>query len=277
MPQPEIRTLAALLDLHPLLPRAWHAAVAAGAFLRDERPEQLQVDAKSTPTDAVSAMDRDAEAMLVRALLDGRPDDGFLGEEGGERTGTSGVRWIVDPLDGTVNYLFRLPMWGVSIAAEVDGIVEVGVVATPAFDESYVAVRGKGAWLVADGEGRRLNGSACSDMAVALVTTGFGYDPEVRRAQSEVVTGLITRIRDVRRMGAAVVDFCWLARGRLDAYYERGLNAWDYSAGALIAHEAGQVVTGLRDDDLSEFIFAAAPGIAVELRAALVDLGADLA
>ena len=273
----ETRTVAALLELHPLLPRAWRAAAAAGAFLRDERPELLAVDAKSTPTDAVSAMDRDAEAMLVHALLDGRPDDGFLGEEGGERAGTSGVRWIVDPLDGTVNYLFGLPMWGVSIAVEIDGRVDVGVVATPAFDEAYLAVRGAGAWLVNGGEGRRLRGSSCSDLSRALVTTGFGYDASVRRAQSDVVTGLITRIRDVRRMGAAVVDFCWLARGRVDAYYELGLNAWDYSAGALIAEEAGQVVSGLHDDDLDTFILASAPAIRAELRAALVDLRADLA
>jgi myo-inositol-1(or 4)-monophosphatase len=267
--------LADLLTDHELLPLAWRAAAVAGPFLRDERPDDLLVDAKSTPTDAVTAMDRDAEAMISAILLADRPTDGLLGEEGGERIGTSGVRWIVDPLDGTVNYLFRLPMWGVSIAVEVDGRVEVGVVATPVFGESYVAVRGEGAWLVTGDRAEELTGSACRDLSTALVTTGFGYDAQVRRRQSEVVSGLITQIRDVRRMGAAVVDFCWLARGRVDAYYERGLNAWDYAAGALIAQESGAVVTGLRGDDFSSFVVATAPGIAEPLRDLLRELSAD--
>jgi myo-inositol-1(or 4)-monophosphatase len=275
MPPTEFRSLADLLTLHELLPLAWRAAGLAGPFLRDERPDGLQVDSKSTPTDAVTAMDRDAEAMIAAVLLRDRPNDGLLGEEGGERIGTSGVRWVVDPLDGTVNYLFRLPMWGVSIAAEVDGAVEVGVVATPAFDEAYIAVRGEGAWLVRGERAERLRGSSCSDLSAALVTTGFGYEAQKRRRQSEVVTGLITQIRDVRRMGAAVVDFCWLARGRVDAYYEHGLNAWDYAAGALIAAESGAVVTGLHDDDFSGFVFAAAPGIAGPLLSALIELAAD--
>ena len=270
------RSLAEVLDLHPLLPMAWHAAGAAGRFLRDERPKILAVDTKSSPTDAVTVMDRTAEAMISAALLGPRPDDGLLGEEGGERLGASGVRWIVDPLDGTVNYLFELPMWGVSIAAEEHGLVTVGVVVTPEFDEGYIAVRGQGSWHIDGADAHPLQASGCTDLAAALVTTGFGYDAQLRKAQAEVVTGLITQIRDVRRMGAAVVDFCWLARGRVDGYYERGLNAWDYAAGALIAQEAGAFVSGLRDDDLSTFIFAAAPGIAAELRSALVTLNADL-
>jgi myo-inositol-1(or 4)-monophosphatase len=272
-----IRSLAEILDLHPLLPAAWHAAGAAGRFLKDERPRVLAIDTKSTPTDSVTVMDRTAEAMISAALLGPRPDDGLLGEEGGERLGTSGVRWIVDPLDGTVNYLFELPMWGVSIAAEEQGVVTVGVVMTPEFDEGYIGVRGRGSWRIVGSDAHPLQVSDCDRLDDALVTTGFGYAPQVRKAQSEVVTGLITQIRDVRRLGAAVVDFCWLARGRLDGYYERGLNAWDYAAGALIAQEAGAFVSGLRDDDLSTFVFAAAPGIATELRAALVALDADLA
>jgi myo-inositol-1(or 4)-monophosphatase len=276
MSQP-LRSLAEILDLHPLLPAAWHAAGAAGRFLRDERPRVLAIDTKSTPTDSVTVMDRTAEAMISAALLGPRPDDGLLGEEGGERLGTSGVRWIVDPLDGTVNYLFELPMWGVSVAAEEDGVVTVGVVITPEFDEGYIGVRGHGAWRIVGPDAHPLHVSDCDRLDDALVTTGFGYASEVRRAQSDIVTGLITQIRDVRRLGAAVVDFCWLARGRLDGYYERGLNAWDYAAGALIAEEAGAFVSGLRDDDLSTFVFAAAPGIAEPLRAALVALNADLA
>lgn len=271
----ETRPLDELLTLHELLPTAWHAALRAGAFLKDERPVDLVIDTKSTPSDVVSAMDRDAEAMIIDDLLGARPADGLLGEEGGERPGTSGVRWVVDPLDGTVNYLHRLPMWGVSIAAEVDGRGEVGVVHVPEFAEAYLAARGRGAWIVRDGVGERLTGSGCTALSAAIVATGFGYAAERRRRQAEVVTGLITQVSDVRRMGAAVVDFCWLARGRVDAYYEAGLNPWDMAAGGLIAAEAGVVVSGLRDDDTSELFVAAAPAIAGDLRAALAELRAD--
>jgi myo-inositol-1(or 4)-monophosphatase len=275
MPNPEVRDLADVLAFHPLLPLAWRAAGTAGRFLRDERPELLEVDTKSSPSDSVTVMDRTAEDLILHELLGTRPTDGLLGEEGGERLGTSGVRWIVDPLDGTVNYLFRLPMWGVSIAAEEQGTVTVGVVATPEFDEAYIGVLGQGAWHVRGSRAERMSGSTCTDVSSALVTTGFGYDAGRRRAQAAVVAGLIPDIRDVRRLGAAVVDFCWLARGRVDAYYEDGLNAWDYAAGALIAQESGAIVTGLRDNDFSSFVLAAAPGIADELRAALVALAAD--
>jgi myo-inositol-1(or 4)-monophosphatase len=151
----------------------------------------------------------------------------------------------------------------------------VGVVHVPEFEESYVAARGQGAWLVRDGVGERLFGSDCATLAAAIVATGFGYAAERRRRQAEVVTGLITQVSDVRRMGAAVVDFCWLARGRVDAYYETGLNPWDMAAGGLIAAEAGVVVTGLGDDDTSVSFVAAAPAIAADLRGALVALRAD--
>lgn len=275
MTSPETRPLADLLALHPLLEPALAAALRAGAFLHHERPDDLVVDTKSTPTDVVSAMDRDAEAMIIGDLLGARPDDGVLGEEGGERPGTSGVRWVVDPLDGTVNYLHRLPMWGVSIGAEVDGVGEVGVVVLPEYGETYLGVRGAGSWLVRDGVGERLTGSTCTSLSEAIVNTGFGYAPERRRRQSEVVTGLIVQVADIRRIGAAVVDFCWLARGRMDAYFEYGLNPWDRAAGGVIVSEAGVVYTGLRDDDPSGFFVAAAPGIVDDLRRALVTLEAD--
>jgi myo-inositol-1(or 4)-monophosphatase len=259
-----IRPLAEVLDLDPLLGLAWRTAWSAGRFLRDERPDRLVIDVKSSPTDAVTEMDRRAEAMIIEGLLAAGPDDAVLGEEGGGRAGRSGVRWVIDPLDGTVNYLYEQPMWGVSIAAERDGRVDVGVIAAPEFGEGYIGVRGFGSWRV-DGPD-----------AHPLRATGFGYDSALRRRQAEVVTNLIPQVRDVRRSGAAVLDFCWLARGRLDAFYEKGLNPWDYSAGALIAREAGAVVTGLHDDDLSDTFVASAPGIAPDLRALLVALGADL-
>jgi fructose-1,6-bisphosphatase/inositol monophosphatase family enzyme len=262
-----------LRSLHPRLPLAWAAAHRAGAFLRDERPDDLRIDTKSTITDVVSEMDRGAERMLVDDLLGARPADGFLGEEGGERAGTSGVRWIVDPLDGTVNYLHRIPMWGVSVAAEVDGIAELGVVVVPEFGEAYVGVVGGGAWLVHEGRVQQLAGSVCPTLDRAIVATGFGYRAERRVRQAEVVRELMPRVADIRRMGAAVVDFCWLARGRVDAYYESGLNPWDTAAGALIATEAGLVISG--SEASPDYFVAATPAIADDLAALLLDLGAD--
>ncbi len=238
-----------LLMLHPLLPLAWQAATESGALLRDERPQNLGVSTKSTPTDVVTEMDRRSEQMIVDLISAQRPDDAILGEEGGERSGTSGVRWVVDPLDATVNYLYRLPMWGVSVAAEIDGEAVVGVVVAPELGESYLAVRGAGSWCVRGNEVQGLKVSLCQDLSTALVTTGFGYAPQQRDLQAYVVRTLLPEVRDIRRTGCAVVDFCWLASGRLDAYYERGLNAWDMAAGALIAQEAGAVVTGVNGAD----------------------------
>ena len=272
----ERASLDELLALHPDLPRAWRAAQEAASFLLHERPADLAIDSKSTPTDLVSAMDKSAETMIVESLLGSHPDDGLLGEEGGERAGSSGIRWVVDPLDGTVNYLFGFPMWGVSIGMEVNDTTEIGVIVTPAFDESYIAVRGRGAWLVRGSEGVRLQVRECVDLSLAMIVTGFGYSPDRRVSQARVVEGLIAHVRDIRRMGAAVVDFAWLARGRFDAYYERGLNAWDISAGMLLAAEAGAMVGFLRDDADSDLMVAAVPGIAGVLRSELMRLDADL-
>ena len=260
--------------MHPLLPLAWHAANGAGRILLDERPDDLVTATKSSPTDTVTEMDTRCERFLIDALLAGRPEDGLLGEEGGERPGTSGVRWVVDPLDGTVSYLYRLPMWGVSVAAEVDGEAAVGVVITPAFGEGFLAVKGEGAWHVRGEVATRIQVDDQADLSMALVATGFGYQPQQRAAQAAIVGALLPRIRDLRRTGSAVVDFCWLALGRLDAYYEAGLNPWDLAAGALIAQEAGIIVTGLHDDDFSqEVMVAAKPGITAALRAALIEAG----
>lgn len=232
--------------LHPLLELAWSAALEAGAFLRDDRPALLQVEAKSSPQDAVSEMDRGSEQRIIAAILAVRPHDGVLGEEGGERIGSSGVRWIVDPLDGTVNYLYEHPTWAVSIAAEVDGVVEVGVVAAPMLGETFFAVAGRGSWLIDEhGHTRRLHVRACPDISMALVATGFGYDAARRRAQGALVADLVGTVRDIRRNGAAALDLSWLAAGRLDAYYERGLQPWDEAAGVLIAREAGARVQSL--------------------------------
>lgn len=258
---------------HELLPLAWQASVEAARFLRDERPRDLVIETKSSPVDAVTQMDRGAELRLVNALLGARPTDGFLGEEGGERVGTSGTRWVVDPLDGTVNYLYRIPMWSVSVAAEVNEESVLGVVIVPEFDEAYVAIKGGGAWLIRHAMTEpswveQLQVRECNDVSAAMVATGFGYSSQRRQEQAAVVLALSGQVRDFRRMGCATVDFCWLARGRLDAYYERGLNRWDVAAGALIAAEAGAVVTGLwGDNPHEETMLAAVPGIAIPMRA----------
>ncbi|HEX6022279.1 MAG TPA: inositol monophosphatase family protein [Solirubrobacter sp.] len=224
--------------------RALAEAVAreAGALLRDAfgGPE-LRISAKSTPTDLVSEADHAAEHLIRERLAAARPDDGVLGEEGGDRAGTSGVRWIVDPLDGTVNFLFGIPQWAVSIACEDETGMLVGVVYDPERDELFSAERGGAATR----DGRVITGSSKQDLATALVATGFGYDSEVRRAQAELAARLLPHVRDVRRFGAAAIDLAWTACGRLDAYYEHGLNAWDLAAGGLICECAGLVVRPL--------------------------------
>lgn len=237
-------------------------AEAAGALLLRERPVILHAQAKSSPTDAVTEMDKRAETLIVTMLSEARPHDGVLGEEGANRPTKTNVRWIVDPLDGTVNYLYGLPLWSVSIAAEVDGAVCVGVVDVPALGRRYAAVRGSGA-TCATAEGvRPLAASAVTDLGMSLVATGFGYASEGRARQATIVADLLPRVRDIRRLGSAALDLCLVGDGQLDAYYETGLNPWDVAAGALIAQEAGARIRGAvgawPDGGMA---LAAAPGI----------------
>ena len=234
------------------------------------------VDTKSSPVDVVTAVDRASEALIVARLLEARPDDAVLGEEGASREGTSGVRWVVDPIDGTVNFLYGLPAFAISIAAEVDGRTEVGVVLDVATGELFTAVRGGGAWLTAPGAAaQQLTGSRAAELSRALVATGFGYASEQRRAQGAVVARLLPEVRDIRRVGCASLDLCSAAAGRVDAYYEQGLKPWDHAAGALVAAEAGLVVTGTSGRPFAEPVaVAAAPGVAAALVALLEELGA---
>jgi myo-inositol-1(or 4)-monophosphatase len=199
------------------------------------------VDTKSSHTDMVSEADREAETEIVGILRAERPDDALLSEEGAGGTGTSGRRWVVDPLDGTTNYLYRFPAWGVSVALEDDDGGLAGVVHDPVAGETFKAVRGGGAEL--NGEPIRVRDH--DDLATALIATGFGYDPDVRAGQADVLRALIPHVRDVRRAGAAALDLCYVACGRLDGYYERGINHWDFAAGALIVREAGGTVVPL--------------------------------
>ena len=252
---------------------ALRVAAAAGELLRDSRPIDLAVaDTKSSPTDVVTAMDRASETLLVGAILAARPDDSVLGEEGSAREGTSGVRWVLDPLDGTVNYLYGLPAWAVSVGVQVAGRTVVGVVAVPMAGETYLAVLGRGAVRRPDRTGPdmllRVNDPVPLDRA--LVATGFGYTTERRAHQGAVVAEIVPRVRDVRRGGSCAVDLCTVAGGGVDGYYEHGPQVWDHCAGALIALEAGALfalvpVPGTPDP----LIVAAGPALFDELMALL--------
>jgi myo-inositol-1(or 4)-monophosphatase len=231
----------------PSLDLAVDAAAAAGELLVDfahrrRQGADLGVETKTSATDPVSEADRAAERLIAGRLLDARPDDGFLAEEGqAGRRGTSGYRWVVDPLDGTVNFLYDRPTWCVSIAAEDEDGPVVGVVHAPVLGETWVAARGHGA--------RRLEGDhRCAVTSVrtldrALVSTGFAYEAEVRAVQAEEASQLTARVRDVRRDGSAALDLAWTAAGRVDGYYEHGLHPWDRVAGQLLVTEAGGHVT----------------------------------
>jgi myo-inositol-1(or 4)-monophosphatase len=223
---------------------------------------RAEVSTKSTGTDMVTEMDRASEVLISEALLGARPDDGILGEEGAHQAGTSGVRWVVDPLDGTTNYLYGFPGFNVSIAAEIDGEAAVGVVYDVVRDELFSAVRGGGATR----NGEPIRASEQTELAHALVGTGFSYEPERRRRQAQALVRVLPRVRDIRRQGAAAIDLCSVACGRLDAYYERGLAPWDLAAGGLIAAEAGATVTDFAGNPATAgAVVAAAAGIAPAL------------
>jgi myo-inositol-1(or 4)-monophosphatase len=306
-----------------LLVIAVGAALEAGQLLASKEGRVEVAATKSSPTDVVTEMDGRAEELIRARILVARPDDAILGEEGGQVDGVvdAPVRWVVDPLDGTVNYLYGLHDWAVSIAAEVDlgaaggeardgesgrvaggevGRVEggevgrtivAGAVYVPMRGELFTAVRGEGAWLESSRGSGTPGESAIPDSTFeriplrcrpgvpldrALIATGFGYRAERRAVQGEVVAALLPRIRDIRRNGVASVDLCAVAAGRLDGYYERGLNYWDYAAGALIAAEAGAVVGDSRGGPPgTSMTVAAGPGLFGPLRDALAELDAE--
>jgi myo-inositol-1(or 4)-monophosphatase len=262
-------TDAELLDLAVATAQEAAALVARGRATAAEH-----VDVKSSPVDMVTAVDRACEELVVARLLGARPDDGLLGEEGGERAGSSGVRWVVDPIDGTTNFVYGVPAYAVSIAAEVDGQVRAGVVLNAATGEQYSATLGGGARLTVPGDPPvTLACSAPESLDRTLVATGFGYRAEQRQAQGAVVARLLPQVRDIRRFGSAALDLCAVAAGRVDAYYERHLNRWDFAAGALIAAEAGAVVTGLPGRPFADPLgIAAAPSVAEALVALLDEL-----
>lgn len=228
-----------------LLAVAREVAQEAAELVRDRAAAGVSVAAtKSSDTDVVTEADRAAEALIRERLRRRRPDDAVLGEEGDDVPGTSGVRWIVDPIDGTVNFLYGLPEFAVSVAAEVDGVVVAGVVRNVATGVEYAAHR-TGDGVEARRDGRPVAVRPAVPLGQRLVATGFGYDPALREKQGRAVGRLLPRVRDIRRHGSAALELCHVAEGTLDAYVEEGVNLWDYAAGALVAEGAGARVAVL--------------------------------
>ena len=258
----------------------------AGRLLTSREGRVEVAATKSSPTDVVTEMDRQSEELIRSRILAARPSDAILGEEGGliGNAGNAPVLWVIDPLDGTVNYLYGLHDWAVSIAAEVEWVeggevgrrIVAGAVYVPKRDEMFSAARGSGAQLESGGTKSVLHCSSGVPLEQALVGTGFGYLEARRKVQGEVVAALVPRLRDIRRMGVASADLCAVAAGRLDGFYERGLNYWDWAAGALVASEAGALVGGLNDKPVSESMaVAAGPGLFESLTTALAALDAE--
>ena len=264
-----------LLDeLHEVAVSA--AREAAALAYAGQREGVVVAATKSSASDVVTEMDRRCEALLVDRILSARPDDGLLGEEGADHVGETGIRWVLDPIDGTVNYLYGNPSWAVSVAAEIDGVTVVGVVVAPALGETYVAQQGRGAFRHDEAGAHRLHVNDPVELESALVSTGFGYTVERRTGQGRVVADLVPRVRDIRRGGACSVDLCYLAGGRIDAYYERGPHAWDLAAGGLVAREAGARIEGLHGAPAGEtLIVAAGAHLFHPLHDLLADLHAD--
>ena len=240
-------------------------ASSVGREVFARRKAGFSWDTKSTSTDVVTEIDTWAEAAIVSAIANVRPDDGLLGEEGASDPGTSGVVWVIDPVDGTTNLLYDLSGYNVSIGAELDGVAIAGAVYDPVRAELFSAASGQGATRTdADGQVESVTPSGEDRIGHALVATGFSYSADRRREQAQSLVDILPEVRDIRRLGAAALDLCAVACGRVDAYFETGLKHWDRSAGALIAAEAGAVVTvGEVVDDLT---IAAAPGISEALQ-----------
>lgn len=274
-------------QLAELRSTAENLAAEAAAFVRRRRAEVFgdgsdaaassAVRSKSTPTDPVTVVDTETESLLRDRLALLRPGEPVLGEEGGgpaaSQAKQSGVvTWVLDPIDGTVNFVYGIPSYAVSVAAQVDGVSVAGAVADVVAGEVYSAARGLGARVTGDGGARELRCTRIDDLSMALVGTGFGYSPQRRSAQAALLTKMLPMVRDMRRVGSAALDLCMVAAGRLDAHYEHGLNVWDWAAGALIATEAGARVL-LPDPSGAVagagLVVAAAPGIASDLVDAL--------
>lgn len=241
------------------------AADGAAALVR-ARLEPATVATKSSATDLVTDVDRAAEDYIVGLLQQRRPNDAVLGEESGVHPGDgspagNGVRWVIDPIDGTVNFVLGLPVFSVSVAAQLNGITVAGCVVDVMRDEVFAARRGHGSTVGRGAAVRRLKGPRLVELSDAVVATGFSYDAVVRARQGAVLAAVLGRIGNLRRLGSAALDLCYLADGRVDAYYEAGTQVWDRAAGVLVAVEAGVAVGGVAGSTLGECMAAAGPGL----------------
>ncbi|RVW03751.1 inositol monophosphatase family protein [Rhodococcus spongiicola] len=264
-------------------------AEAAAALVRARRPEVFgvmgaqvraragnSVQSKSTPTDPVTVVDTEAEQLIRTRLAELRPQDAILGEEGGGENGIGGTRWVVDPIDGTVNFLYGIPAYSVSVAAQVDGVSVAGAVVDVAGGITYSAAAGEGATFTDADHSGVLSCNPVTDSSLALLATGFAYSAQRRSAQGRLLGKVLPHVRDIRRIGSAALDLCMVASGRVDATFEHGLNPWDWAAGALIASEAGARVHLPTPDTrgaAGEVVIAMAPGIADDLEAVFRSAG----
>lgn len=256
----------------------------AAGFVRRRRTEVFAgapqgdgaVRTKSSPTDPVTVVDTETERLLRERLAALRPDDAILGEEeGGAAQAPAGVPvWVLDPIDGTVNFMYGLGAYAVSVGVQIDGVSVAGAVANAATGEVFSAARGHGAVVIRGGVSTALRCNVIDELPMALVATGFAYERERRRRQAGAVAELLAEVRDIRRVGSCALDLCMVAAGQLDAYFESGVHVWDWAAAALIAEEAGAVVRlpapAAEDDDL---VVAAAPGVSAALAGQLARVG----
>jgi len=240
---------------HELRELAAQTAEAVGSQVRERRAGGFSWETKSTSTDVVTEIDTWAEAEVVRRLQAVRPDDGLLGEEGASSPGTTGIVWVIDPIDGTTNLLYDLQGFSVSIGALIDGEPVAGAVFDPVRTELFSAALGEGSTR----NGDPIHVSESSDLATALIGTGFGYQADERARQATVLQTVVPKVRDIRRLGGAALDLCNVACGRLDAYFERGLSPWDWAAGEIIAREAGATVS------VGDLTYAVGPGLETAL------------
>jgi myo-inositol-1(or 4)-monophosphatase len=253
-------SLPSAADIAALRTLARSLAVEAGSLVRGGRPARVEVaDTKSSAVDPVTDMDRASEALLRRRLAARRPDDAVLGEEGDHSPGTSGLTWVVDPIDGTVNYLYGVASYAVSVAVVAGDpdparwTVLAGAVHSIVDGVTWTAGLGLGA----DRDGEAIGVRRADSLATSLVATGFGYAAERRAHQAQVLTHVLPKVRDIRRLGSAAVDLCLVADGSFDLYYERGLNPWDMAAGGLVATEAGAALSGLRGEPATSLMTVA--------------------
>lgn len=249
-------------DPRELLGLAVSAAHDAGVLIASASRLDLNASTKSSPTDFVTEMDAASERLIRQIILRGRPDDGVVGEEGTSIASRSGVDWLVDPIDGTTNYVRGIPNYSISIAAINDGKAVAGVVHDPSINETFTAVVGEGAAL----NGTQIRCSA-TVFPESIIGTGFSYSSSKRARQADILRALLPSVGDIRRPGSAAVSLCWVACGRLDAFYEKGLQPWDYAAGALIASESGADVLISEQDQLQDrLVVASAPSVTKRLR-----------